>query len=210
VLLLDEPAAGLSREDKATLGRLLRRIADSGVAVGLVEHDMSLVMDVSDSIVVIDAGQHLAAGTPDAVRTNPAVMRAYLGEASDAGARRRHGAGQAAASRSDWRIGMRAGYGAAPVLHDVDLQVREGEMVALLGANGAGKSTLMRAMAGLHRPVQGGITFDGTDLARLDAAKIAEMGVVLVPKAGRCLRSCRCWTTCAWAPSHRAASRAPR
>jgi ABC-type branched-subunit amino acid transport system ATPase component len=77
---------------------------------------------------------------------------------------------------------LRAGYGAAPVLHDVDLQVREGEMVALLGANGAGKSTLMRALAGLHRPVQGGITFDGTDLARLDAARIAAMGVVLVPE----------------------------
>ena len=93
--LLDEPAAGLSREDKATLGRLLRRIADSGVAVGLVEHDMSLVMDVSDNIVVIDAGQHLAAGTPDAVRTNPAVMRAYLGEASDAPARSRPATAQA-------------------------------------------------------------------------------------------------------------------
>ena len=184
VLLLDEPAAGLSREDKATLGRLLRLIADSGVAVGLVEHDMSLVMDVSDNIVVIDAGQHLAAGTPDAVRTNPAVMRAYLGEASDAPARSRPATAQAKLPLPEV-IGvsaLRAGYGAAPVLHDVDLQVREGEMVALLGANGAGKSTLMRAMAGLHRPVQGGITFDGTDLARLDAAKIAEMGVVLVPE----------------------------
>ncbi|GJG98764.1 ATP-binding cassette domain-containing protein [Cupriavidus pauculus] len=184
VLLLDEPAAGLSREDKATLGRLLRRIADSGVAVGLVEHDMSLVMDVSDSIVVIDAGQHLADGTPDSVRANPAVRRAYLGEASSAPARRRP---QAAATDANppevlGVSALRTGYGAAPVLHDVDLQIRAREMVALLGANGAGKSTLMRALAGLHRPVQGGITFDGTDLARLDAAKIAEMGVVLVPE----------------------------
>lgn len=184
VLLLDEPAAGLSREDKATLGRLLRRIADSGIAVGLVEHDMSLVMDVSDSIVVIDAGQRLAAGSPEAVRADPAVMRAYLGEASDAPVRRR-GTLAAGLPQPPEVIGvsaLRAGYGAAPVLHDVDLQVREGEMVALLGANGAGKSTLMRAMSGLHRPVQGGITFDGTDLARLDAARIAEMGVVLVPE----------------------------
>jgi len=183
VLLLDEPAAGLSREDKATLGRLLRKIADSGVAVGLVEHDMSLVMDVSDSIVVIDAGQHLAAGTPDAVREDPAVRRAYLGDA--AAVPTRHRAASKNAAQLPEVIGvsrLRAGYGAAPVLHDVDLQVREGEMVALLGANGAGKSTLMRAMAGLHRPVQGGITFDGTDLARLDAARIVEMGVVLVPE----------------------------
>lgn len=185
VLLLDEPAAGLSREDKATLGRLLRRIADSGVAVGLVEHDMSLVMDVSDRIVVIDAGQRLATGTPEAVRTDPAVRRAYLGEASAATPRRQRTASATGGTTPPEVIGvsaLRTGYGAAPVLHDVDLQVREGEMVALLGANGAGKSTLMRAMAGLHRPVQGGITFDGTDLARLDAARIAEMGVVLVPE----------------------------
>ncbi|WP_342052550.1 MULTISPECIES: branched-chain amino acid ABC transporter ATP-binding protein/permease [unclassified Cupriavidus] len=184
VLLLDEPAAGLSREDKATLGALLRRIADSGVAVGLVEHDMSLVMDVSDGIVVIDAGQRLAMGTPVEIRNDPSVRRAYLGEASATPVRSR--SRSAAADQLPPEVlgvsALRAGYGAAPVLHDVDLQVREGEMVALLGANGAGKSTLMRALAGLHRPVSGGITFDGTDLSRLDAARIAEMGVVLVPE----------------------------
>ena len=183
VLLLDEPAAGLSREDKATLGALLRRIADSGVAVGLVEHDMSLVMDVSDGIVVIDAGQRLAMGSPVEIRNDPAVRRAYLGEATSAPVRSR---GRAATEVLPPEVlgvsALRAGYGAAPVLHDVDLQVREGEMVALLGANGAGKSTLMRALAGLHRPVSGGITFDGTDLSRFDAARIAEMGVVLVPE----------------------------
>lgn len=185
VLLLDEPAAGLSREDKATLGRLLRKIAESGVAVGLVEHDMSLVMDVSDGIVVIDAGQRLAVGTPEAIRTDPAVRRAYLGDAASAPARKPLASQPVGGAPLPEVLGvsaLRAGYGAAPVLHDVDLQVREGEMVALLGANGAGKSTLMRALAGLHRPVQGGITFDGTDLARLDAARIAAMGVVLVPE----------------------------
>lgn len=184
VLLLDEPAAGLSREDKARLGALLRRIAASGVAVGLVEHDMSLVMEVSDGIVVIDAGQHLATGTPAAVRADPQVRRAYLGEAGEQVAARTEG--RAAANGHAQEVlgvgALTAGYGAAPVLHGVSLQVREGEMVALLGANGAGKSTLMRALAGLHRPVQGGITFNGTDLAGLDAARIAAMGMVLVPE----------------------------
>ncbi|UZN51218.1 ATP-binding cassette domain-containing protein [Cupriavidus cauae] len=190
VLLLDEPAAGLSREDKASLGRLLRRIADSGIAVGLVEHDMSLVMEVSDRIVVIDAGQRLAVGTPAEVRADPAVRRAYLGDASVGDAV----AGEAAAGAPPRQYrdvagaellgvnALRAGYGAAPVLHDVALQVREGEMVALLGANGAGKSTLMRALSGLHRPVQGGIAFDGVDLGGIDAARIAAMGLVLVPE----------------------------
>lgn len=184
VLLLDEPAAGLSREDKASLGRLLRRIADSGIAVGLVEHDMSLVMDVSDRIVVIDAGQRLAVGTPAEVRADPAVRRAYLGEAAmdDAAAGPQRSARGTAGAELLGVNALRAGYGAAPVLHDVALQVREGEMVALLGANGAGKSTLMRALSGLHRPVQGGIAFDGVDLAGVDAARIAAMGMVLVPE----------------------------
>ncbi|NSX04430.1 branched-chain amino acid ABC transporter ATP-binding protein/permease [Cupriavidus gilardii] len=180
VLLLDEPAAGLSREDKASLGRLLRRIADSGIAVGLVEHDMSLVMDVSDRIVVIDAGQRLAVGTPAEVRADPAVRRAYLGEAAAGGPPRQYR--DTAGAELLGVNALRAGYGAAPVLHDIALQVREGEMVALLGANGAGKSTLMRALSGLHRPVQGGIAFDGTDLGAIDAARIAAMGMVLVPE----------------------------
>ena len=185
VLLLDEPAAGLSREDKASLGRLLRRIADSGIAVGLVEHDMSLVMEVSDRIVVIDAGQRLAVGTPAEVRADPAVRRAYLGEAAvgnAAAAAPRRVSRDAAGAELLGVNALRTGYGAAPVLHDIALQVREGEMVALLGANGAGKSTLMRALSGLHRPVQGGIAFDGVDLAGIDAARIAAMGMVLVPE----------------------------
>lgn len=190
VLLLDEPAAGLSREDKERLGRLLRQIAESGIAVGLVEHDMSLVMAISDGIVVIDAGQHLATGTPGEIRGDPRVRRAYLGDPAESGASPDAVPGVPAVSRADTAAlrevlgvsALTAGYGAAPVLHNVDLQVREGEMVALLGANGAGKSTLMRALAGLHRPVAGGMTFSGTDLGRLDAARIAAMGVVLVPE----------------------------
>ncbi|WP_321957365.1 branched-chain amino acid ABC transporter ATP-binding protein/permease [Paraburkholderia bannensis] len=187
VLLLDEPAAGLSSEDKVRLGALLRRIADAGVTVGLVEHDMSLVMGVSDHIVVIDAGRFLAQGEPAAIRANAAVREAYLGASNDAALHAlrpsRALQPQDAPAREVLGVGnVTAGYGAAPVLHDVSLQVREGELVALLGANGAGKSTLMRALAGLHRPLAGGVTFDGRDLARLDAARIAALGVVLVPE----------------------------
>ncbi|VVE53605.1 High-affinity branched-chain amino acid transport ATP-binding protein LivF [Pandoraea pneumonica] len=181
VLLLDEPAAGLSTQDKEKLGKLLRQIADSGVAVGLVEHDMSLVMGVSDGIVVIDAGRFLAQGTPTAIRHDERVRQAYLGAAAaDAAVPVER---VAVSTPEVLGVGkLTAGYGAAPVLHDVSIQVRDGELVALLGANGAGKSTLMRALAGLHRPVSGGITFNGRDLSRLDAAKIAALGVVLVPE----------------------------
>nr|WP_223871791.1 ABC transporter ATP-binding protein [Candidatus Dactylopiibacterium carminicum] len=78
--------------------------------------------------------------------------------------------------------GLTTGYGAEPVLHAVDLQVREGEMVALLGANGAGKSTLMRSLSGLHRPLRGGIHLGGTELSGLRAEQIVRLGLVLVPE----------------------------
>jgi ABC-type branched-subunit amino acid transport system ATPase component len=68
------------------------------------------------------------------------------------------------------------------VLKGIELRVREREMVAVLGANGAGKSTLMRALAGLHRPVAGGIALGGEELARLPAHRIAARGLVLVPE----------------------------
>ena len=74
------------------------------------------------------------------------------------------------------------GYGANPVLHGIDLQVRQGEMVALLGANGAGKSTLMRTLAGLHRPAQGGMHLQGMELNGLAADRIVARGLVLVPE----------------------------
>jgi branched-chain amino acid transport system ATP-binding protein len=75
-----------------------------------------------------------------------------------------------------------AGYGAEPVLHGIDLQVRRGEVVALLGANGAGKSTLMKALAGLHRPIQGGIHLEGRELMNMGAEQVVAQGVVLVPE----------------------------
>ncbi|MGE5525456.1 MAG: ATP-binding cassette domain-containing protein, partial [Rhodospirillaceae bacterium] len=182
VLLLDEPAAGLSREDKARLADLLKRVAEAGIGVVLVEHDMRLVMSVSDRVIVLDAGQLLAAGTPAEVQQSDAVRQAYLGESLNAniigGARRPARADGEALGAS----GLSAGYGAEPVLNDVSLQLRRGETLALLGANGAGKSTLMRALAGLHRPVGGGITLEGVDITDLAAERIVAHGLVLVPE----------------------------
>ena len=180
VLLLDEPAAGLAREAKADLAKLLRRIADTGVAVVLVEHDMPVVMGISDTVIVLDAGVVIAAGAPAQVQRDPAVRKAYLGEeaARPVGARTARPAGE-----PYLEVGkLHAGYGAEPVLKGVDLQVREREVVAVLGANGAGKSTLMRAIAGLLRPVSGAIAFGGEDVAWLPAHRIAARGVALVPE----------------------------
>jgi branched-chain amino acid transport system permease protein len=79
LLLLDEPAAGLRHMEKQRLARLLRELRDGGMSVLLVEHDMGFVMGLADRIVVLDFGTRIAEGTPEAIKTNPDVIRAYLG-----------------------------------------------------------------------------------------------------------------------------------
>ena len=79
LLLLDEPAAGLNHTETGEIETLIRNVADSGVTVVLVEHDMKLVMNLSDHILVLDYGKKLAEGTAAEVRANPDVIAAYLG-----------------------------------------------------------------------------------------------------------------------------------
>ena len=181
VLLLDEPAAGLGLKDTADLGRLLRRIADAGVAVVIVEHDMTLVMEISDHVYVLDAGACIAEGPPARVRADPQVREAYLGARDFASARR-----ATAAAVGEDRVlevsGLTAGYGAAPVLEDIALSLRDGEMAAVLGANGAGKSTLMRTVTGLHRAEAGSVRFAGRDITAFTANRSARAGLMLVPE----------------------------
>lgn len=80
MILMDEPAAGLNSQETLGLAQLIRQIRDMGVTVVLVEHDMELVMDICDRIVVLNLGMKLAEGTPREIQENPAVIGAYLGE----------------------------------------------------------------------------------------------------------------------------------
>jgi branched-chain amino acid transport system ATP-binding protein len=83
LVILDEPAAGLNEFESAGLNDTIRAIRDAGVTVILVEHDMSVVMNVTDNIVVINFGKKIAEGKPEEIRVNPLVIEAYLGQDDD-------------------------------------------------------------------------------------------------------------------------------
>jgi branched-chain amino acid transport system ATP-binding protein len=130
--------------------------------------------------VVLDAGQKIAAGPPHEVAANPLVLKAYLGEKADKLRERNRPFAGADGVLKTSRLG--SGYGGIAIIHDIDIEVEEGELVAVLGGNGAGKTTLMRALAGLNRPVDGAVELMGRHIERQAANAIVKTGLVLVPE----------------------------
>ena len=178
LLCLDEPAAGLNPRESAELNELLRFIRDEhGISVLLIEHDMGVVMEISDHIVVLDYGDKISDGTPSDVRNDPqGHRRLSRRRGRGRGSRPRSTAaeeGQAnpmSAANGRHRIagepllavrGVETYYGKIIALRGVDVDVNKGEIVTLIGANGAGKSTLMMTICGNPQAREGTIVFDG-------------------------------------------------
>ncbi len=160
LLCLDEPAAGLNARESAALSELLLAIrAEHGTSILLIEHDMSVVMEISDHIVVLDHGVKIAEGTPRADPRRSQGDRRLSRRRRRRGHRGDGGRDVSAAAPLLAIRGLRAAYGKIDALKGVDLDVKRGEIVALIGANGAGKSTLMMSIFGRPRARAGAILY---------------------------------------------------
>ncbi|HUC62218.1 MAG TPA: branched-chain amino acid ABC transporter ATP-binding protein/permease [Alphaproteobacteria bacterium] len=179
VLLLDEPLAGLAAAERERVSNLVKSIAAS-VPVLIVEHDIDRVLGFSQRVTVMNQGEVLMAGAPDEVRADRRVQEIYTGSGTPPVVGR---AADAASAAPLLRFeGVDAFYGKSHILNAATLDVRDGEIVALLGRNGAGKSTLLKTLAGLVKPASGRIEFDGRDIAGLPAPDIARLGIGYVPQ----------------------------
>jgi branched-chain amino acid transport system ATP-binding protein len=206
VLLLDEPAGGVNPTLITHLADRIKELNKAGKTFLVVEHNMEFVMNLCDRVTVLNEGKTLVSGTPHEVRSNPAVLDAYLGGEDDEATQREVTEG-VAEGRVDVRpsapaaavaaprqaaggpepllrvAGVVAGYGGGDVLKNVSFDVPEGAITCIVGPNGAGKSTLLNAISGLLRPRQGEIRFKGEVISGLLPRQILARGIAQIPQA---------------------------
>ena len=206
VLLLDEPAGGVNPTLIKHLGERISELNGAGKTFLIVEHNMEFVMNLCDQVTVLSQGTALVTDTPEVVRSNPAVLDAYLGGEDDEATQQRLAAPTGAESvrpngvsmsssivKPDERLGgpepllridgVVAGYGGCDILREVSIDVLEGRITCIVGPNGAGKSTLLATVSGLLRLRRGEIRFGGQVISGLAPRQILGRGISLVPQA---------------------------
>jgi branched-chain amino acid transport system ATP-binding protein len=184
LLLLDEVAAGLVGAEIDEITALIGGIHERGTTIILVEHVQALVQALAQRVVVLDWGRLIAEGTAREIAADPEVIRVYLGtSATETREPRREAPRERRTVLSVEDVTV--DYGKLRALRSVSLELREGEIVAVLGANGAGKSSLARAVAGVVPTSGGRIVVDGVDATRLPAHRRARLGIALCHEGRR-------------------------
>jgi branched-chain amino acid transport system ATP-binding protein len=180
ILLLDEPLAGLAAAERTRIAALLRTIA-AEIPVLLVEHDIDRVFQIADHVTVMNEGKVLVDGTVEDARSDAKVREVYIGSgvAVLAAKPRVSAAGTTPLLVVDK---IDTFYGKSHILNAVSLDVREHEILALLGRNGAGKSTLLKTVIGIAPPAAGVIRLAGENTAGFPSAEIARRGIGYVPQ----------------------------
>ncbi len=180
VVLIDEPFAGLTAGEVGAFSELIRGLRDQGRAVLLVDHNVKSVAALADRVLAMYLGQRVAEGTVDEVMRDETVRRVYLGGTIEVVERR--GANAEVKPPLLRLEGLSVFYGKAQALDRVDLDVREGEFVSIVGLNGAGKTTLFNAVSGLV-PYSGEVRFADRVLSGMTPGAIARSGVVQCPES---------------------------
>jgi ABC-type branched-subunit amino acid transport system ATPase component/ABC-type branched-subunit amino acid transport system permease subunit len=180
ILLLDEPLAGLAVAERERIANLVKTIS-SEIPVLLVEHDIDRVFRIADHVTVMNDGAVLVDGSVEDARNNEKVREIYIGSGASAVAAKTR---LSAASSQSLLVVDRVDtfYGKSHILNAVSLDVREREIVALLGRNGAGKSTLLKTLMGIAPPAAGAIRLAGDDMTGRPSDVIARNGVGYVPQ----------------------------
>jgi ABC-type branched-subunit amino acid transport system ATPase component len=179
LVLIDEPFAGLTAAEVETFSDLIRGFRRENRAVLLVDHNVKGVAALVDRVLAMYLGEAVAEGSAEDVMRNETVRRVYMGGDLAVVARQSTAANAKPTLLQLERVGVL--YGKARALDNVDLSVREGEFVSIVGLNGAGKTTLFNAVSGLV-PYDGTIRFAGRDLKGTGAGTIARSGLVQCPE----------------------------
>jgi branched-chain amino acid transport system permease protein len=203
LLLLDEPASGLSASEVERLGRIVRLAARDGVAVVLIEHNFGFVAEVADAVHVLHLGELIASGTPVEVGRNPQVVSSYLGESAPMKSGRaaanhvkRTPLGPASEAAPRPALVLRdgcSGYGDLRVIDGVSLSLYPGRVDALLGRNGVGKTTLLNTIAGQVPLWKGSLDVAGVAVTKRKAYRRAGSGVALVQEGKRVFHQRTVW-----------------
>ena len=200
VLLLDEPLAGLGHEDRERISALIQRLSGRHTIL-LIEHDIDRVLAISGQITILHQGRVIAEGAPQAVINQPEVVTAYLGRKPGSEPEPEivtRPSPRATAAPLLTLQDVVAGYEGSSVLRGVNLEVGEGEIVALLGRNGVGKTTTLRTIMGIVKPMAGEIDFAGQRIGGGPRTASIRWESPLFRKVGVFFRTLQCWTICSW------------